>query len=282
MDQKLDKVKKLKDSSDAILIGAGSGLSTSAGIKYSGEEFAKEFKQFIEKYHFMDLYTASFYDFPSEKEKWAFFAKFIKFADTGRDPLPLYKNLFNIVKNKEYFVLTTNVDDQFLRAGFDKNKYFATQGSYSKLQCSVPCHNKLYDDTELVDKMIENTDENLKIPSELVPKCPVCNGNMEVNLRKDDTFVQDDEWYRESKNYDEFLKNNKDKKVLLLELGVGFNTPGIIKFPFEQMTLQNKDWNLVRINQENAQNWFENIDDRSILFKDDINQIINELAETIK
>lgn len=233
---------------------------------------------FIEKYNFMDLYTASFYDFPSEEEKWAFFAKFIKFADTGRKAMPLYKNLYNLVKDKEYFVLTTNVDDQFLRAGFDKDKYFATQGSYSKLQCSTPCHNKLYDDSELVEKMIKNTDENLKIPKELVPKCPVCKEKMEVNLRKDGNFVQDDEWYRESKNYDKFVNNNKDKKLLLLELGVGFNTPGIIRFPFEQMTFQNENWNLVRINRENAMNWVARIDDKSILIEDDINDVIGKLV----
>lgn len=275
---KVGKIKKMIKEADAILIGAGSGLSTSAGVKYSGEEFAQEFMPFINKYNFMDLYTASFYDFPSEEEKWGFFAKFIKFADTGRNALPLYKKLYNLVKDKEYFVLTTNVDDQFLRAGFDKNKYFATQGSYSKLQCSVPCHNKLYDNTELVEKMIKNTDNNLKIPKELVPKCPICGKPMEVNLRKDGNFVQDDEWYKQDNSYGEFLDNNADKKVLLLELGVGFNTPGIIRFPFEQMTYQNENWKLVRINRENANNWVANIDDKSILIENDINYVVNELV----
>ncbi len=278
MNKTLDNIKELIEQADSILIGAGSGLSTSAGIRYAGEEFAKEFMPFINKYNFMDLYTASFYDFPSEEEKWAFFAKFIKYADTGRSAMSLYKKLFNLVKNKEYFVLTTNVDDQFLRAGFDKNKYFATQGSYSKLQCSVPCHNKLYDDTELVEEMIKNTDNNLKIPKELVPKCPICNKAMEVNLRKDGNFVQDDEWYRQDKSYGEFLNNNKSKKVLLLELGVGFNTPGIIRFPFEQMTYQNGNWKLIRINKENAMNWVANIDNKSILIEDDINCVIDKLV----
>ncbi len=282
MNETLSKIKKLIMEADSILIGAGSGLSISAGIKYSGEEFEKEFKPFIKKYHFTDLYTASFYNFNSEEEKWGFFAKFIKYADTGRNALPLYQNLYKLVKNKEYFVLTTNVDEQFLRAEFDKNKYFATQGSYSKLQCSIPCHNKLYDNTALVEKMIKSTNNELKIPTDLIPKCPICKEKMEVNLRKDANFVQDDEWYRENNNYNNFLKDNKDKNVVLLELGVGFNTPGIIRFPFEQMTAKNKNWNLVRINKETTKNLITDIENKTVLVEDDINNVINNLICTIK
>ncbi len=276
MKKTLNDIRKLIEQADCILIGAGAGLSTSAGINYAGEEFKKEFAPFIKKYGFTDLYTASFYEFETEEEKWAYFAKHIKFADTGRKATPLYKNIYELVKNKSYFVITTNVDDQFEKAGFEKNKIFATQGSYSKLQCSKACHNKLYDNTELVNRMIEETDCNLKIPTNLVPICPVCKERMEVNLRKDAYFVQDENWYKQSKAYEDFVNNAKDKKVILLELGVGFNTPIIIRFPFEQMTMQNKNWNLVRINKDNVITW-NDIEEKSILIQEDIANIINKL-----
>ena len=276
MKKTLNDIKKLIEQADCILIGAGAGLSTSAGINYAGEEFKKEFAPFIKKYGFTDLYTASFYEFETEEEKWAYFAKHIKFADTGRKATPLYKNIYELVKNKSYFVITTNVDDQFEKAGFEKNKIFATQGRYSKLQCSKACHNKLYDNTELVNRMIEETDCNLKIPTNLVPICPVCKERMEVNLRKDAYFVQDENWYKQSKAYEDFVNNAKDKKVILLELGVGFNTPIIIRFPFEQMTMQNKNWNLVRINKDNVITW-NDIEEKSILIQEDIANIINKL-----
>ena len=159
-----------------------------------------------------------------------------------------------------------------------KIRYFGVQGSYSKLQCAEACHNRLYDNEELVEKMIEQTDSNLKIPSKLVPICPVCGEKMEVNLRKDAYFVQDDNWYRQNKAYNDFIDSMKDKKVVLLELGVGFNTPIIIRFPFEQMTLQNEKWNLVRINKDNVMTW-NDIDDKSILIQDDIDNVINELLK---
>ena len=276
MKKTLNDIRKLIEQADCILIGAGAGLSTSAGIDYAGDEFKKEFAPFIKKYGFTDLYTASFYEFETEEEKWAYFAKHIKFADTGRKATPLYKNIYELVKNKSYFVITTNVDDQFEKAGFEKNKIFATQGSYSKLQCSKACHNKLYDNTELVNRMIEETDCNLKIPTNLVPICPVCKERMDVNLRKDAYFVQDENWYKQSKAYEDFVNNAKDKKVILLELGVGFNTPIIIRFPFEQMTMQNKNWNLVRINKDNVMTW-NDIEEKSILIQEDIANIINKL-----
>ena len=275
MKKTLNDIKKLIEQADCILIGAGAGLSASAGINYAGDEFEKEFAPFIKKYGFTDLYTASFYEFETEEEKWAYFAKHIKFADTGRKATLLYKNIYELVKNKSYFVITTNVDDQFEKAGFEKNKIFATQGSYSKLQCSKACHNKLYDNTELINRMIEETDCDLKIPTNLVPICPICKERMEVNLRKDAYFVQDENWYRQIKAYEDFVNNAKDKKVILLELGVGFNTPIIIRFPFEQMTMQNKNWNLVRINKDNVITW-NDIEEKSILIQEDIANIINK------
>lgn len=270
----IENIKKLIDKSEYVLIGGGAGLSASAGILYSGKRFEDNFKDFIEKYHFTDMYTSGFYDFETQEEKWAYWAKHMYINDIGMNATTLYKEILEIVKNKKYFVITTNVDDQFYKAGFDKNRIFATQGSYAYIQCSCACHAKIYNATDMVKEMVENI-KDCKIPSELVPKCPVCGENMEVNLRKDAYFVQDDNWYRQDKRYGEFLDNTKDKKVLLLELGVGFNTPGIIRLPFEQMTYNNKEWNLVRINKDNTSTFFD-IEDKIIKIKDDISAVFSQ------
>lgn len=274
MKEMLDKINELINESDSILIGAGSGLSTASGINYSGEDFKKDFKEFIEKYGFTDLYTSSFYNFESQEEYWAYWAKHIYFANIGREGTKLYKNIYELVKNKDYFVITTNVDDQFYKTGFDENKIFRVQGSYRFNQCSMGCHNKLYDNKELVKKMIKSINESLEVPKELVPYCPVCGENMEPNLRKDEYFVQDDLWYKQNEAYEKFIDENKDKKVLLLEFGVGFNTPGIIRFPFEQMVSEYKNWTLVRFNKDTR--CMYELDDRFIEIKEDINKIIGE------
>ena len=270
-------IKEIEDA-DAILIGAGAGLSTSAGILYSGKDFENEFKEYINKYHFEDLYSASFYDFASEEEKWAFFAKFADYLDFSRNNLPLYKKLFKLVKDKPYFVLSTNVDDQFVRASFDEEKVYQIQGFYSKIQCSSACHDTLYPFEKRAKEMIKQTNEKLEIPEELVPVCPVCGETMELNLRKDGYFVQDDLWYKMNRKYSDFIENNKNKKVVLLELGVGFNTPGIIRFPFEQMASEYKDWTLVRINKDNARVWTKKLDN-AILIEEDIDKVINDVIE---
>lgn len=270
----IENIKKLIDKSEYVLIGGGAGLSASAGILYSGKRFEDNFKDFIEKYHFTDMYTSGFYDFETQEEKWAYWAKHMYINDIGMNATTLYKEILEIVKNKKYFVITTNVDDQFYKAGFDKNRIFATQGSYAYIQCSYACHNKIYNATDMVKEMVENI-RDCKIPSELVPKCPVCGENMEVNLRKDAYFVQDDNWYRQDEKYGKFLDNTKDKKVLLLELGVGFNTPGIIRLPFEQMTYNNNEWNLVRINKDNTSTFFD-IEDKIIKIKDDISAVFSQ------
>ena len=195
------EILKEIESADAIIIGAGSGLSTAAGIDYAGEEFKKDFKQFIDKYGFTDLYTSSFYDFDSQEEYWAYWAKHINFANTGRKGTETYENIYKTIKNKDYFVITTNVDDQFYKTGFGEDRIFRVQGSYRYIQCSKSCHNKLYDDKEMIDKMLESIDENLRVPTELVPICPVCGENMEPNLRKDSYFVEDDLWNKQSSKY---------------------------------------------------------------------------------
>ena len=272
LSNKIYKIKELINNADCILIGGGSGLSTSAGIEYSGKRFKENFSDFIKKYNFTDMYTSSFYDFESEEEKWAYWAKHIYTNNTGMEATKLYNDLYSLIKDKEYFVITTNVDDQFLKSGFAKEKIFAVQGSYRYIQCSNACHNKLYDAKDLVEEMIKNT-KDCKIPSKLVPKCPVCNKPMEVNIRKDAFFVQDDNWYIQSKRYEEFLDKAVNKKMLLLELGVGFNTPSIIRFPFEQMIYNNQKWNLVRVNKEFADTYLD-IQERTVSVEADLKDII--------
>ena len=271
------QAKQAIKQADYIIIGAGSGLSTAAGLLYSGEKFEKDFREFIEKYHFDNLYSASFYEFKTQEEKWAFFAKMIKLNRYNEKPLKLYQELYEIVKNKEYFVLSTNVDGQFYNSGFDKDKIFEVQGDYSYLQCENACHNKLYNNKELVEKWLRNT-KNCKIPSDLVMKCPVCGGNMDMNLRKDANFVQDENWYRQSKKYEDFLSRSKGKNVVLLEMGVGFNTPGIIRFPFERMTAISEKTTLIRINKDYPNPMLE-IRNKTISFDEDTNKIIGDLKE---
>ena len=274
--EKIEQIKKLMEEADYILIGAGAGLSTSAGIEYMGKRFTDNFAEFIEKYHFTDMYSSGFYNFETEEEKWAYWAKHMYINCIGMQATKLYKYLFEIIKDKDYFVITTNVDEQFYKSGFDKERIFAVQGSYRYIQCSHSCHNKIYDATDMVTKMLHETKE-CKIPTRLVPICPVCGENMETNLRKDAYFVQDDNWYKQNEKYDKFLENVRDKKVVLLELGVGFNTPEIIRFPFEQMVYQNNNWNLVRINKDNCMKFLD-IEDKYIDIENDINETMQLLS----
>lgn len=262
---------------DFIIIGAGSGLSSAAGLEYSGESFETNFKDFIKKYNFTDLYSASFYDFKTQEEKWAFFAKMIEVNRYNKTPLKLYEELYKIAKDKNYFILSTNVDGQFYNSGFDENKIFEVQGDYGYLQCENACHNKLYDNKELVHKWIENT-KDCKIPSELVMKCPVCGGNMDMNLRKDANFVQDEKWYVQAERYKEFLKEAENKNVVLLEIGVGFNTPGIIRYPFEQMVKANDKIRLIRINKDYPMPMLD-IRNKTVSFDENANKVIEDLEE---
>ena len=270
------KAKTAIQKADYIIIGAGAGLSTAAGLEYSWKSFEENYKEFINRYQFQDLYSATFYPFETQEEKWAFWAKLIK-LNRLNPPLKLYQEVLDMVKDKEYFVITTNADGQFEIAGFQKENIFAVQGDYEFLQCENACHNQLYDNKEFVKKWLEEM-KDCKIPSKLIPKCPVCGGNMELNLRKDANFVQDENWYQQSEKYEAFLDKTKNKNVVLLEIGVGFNTPGIIRFPFEQMTYNDLKTTLIRINKDYPKTMLE-INNKTISFDEDTNQIIKDLKE---
>lgn len=253
-EDQIDRAAKNIRNTDCIIIGAGAGASTAAGIQYGGKRFTDNFAEFIKKYgeHYMtDMYAAGFYPYPSEEAKWGYWSKHALMNRFDPPALPLYTELYDIVKNKEYFVLTTNVDHQFYKAGFDEKRIFATQGDYGKIQCQKACHPKTYDAKDLFRKM-DKARRDCLIPSELVPKCPVCGGNMAMNLRCDNYFVEDEAWHEAADRYAGFLEQNKDKKVVLLELGVGFNTPIIIRFPFEKMVRENSSYSLIRLNMDEA------------------------------
>lgn len=270
--QRLDKAKKAIDEAEYIIIGAGAGLSTAAGISYVGERFEKYFKDFIEEYGFTDMYSSGFYPFESQEEKWAYWARhvFANRYDVGKTDV--YQKLLKLVEDKEYFVLTTNVEHQFWINGFDDERIFATQGDYGFLQCEKGCHDKLYPNEDQVFEWVEKT-ENFRIPTDLVPKCPVCGGEMDLNLRKDSYFVEDAKWHHMNKNYSDFL-NGIDGKFVFLEIGVGFNTPGIIRYPFEQMTYNNDDATLIRLNLDYPQAIPEN-KDKTISFDENVEEILD-------
>lgn len=253
-EDQIDRAAKNIRNTDCVIIGAGAGASTAAGIQYGGKRFTDNFAEFIKKYgeHYMtDMYAAGFYPYPSEEAKWGYWSKHALMNRFDPPALPLYTELYDIVKNKEYFVLTTNVDHQFYKAGFDEKRIFATQGDYGKIQCQKACHPKTYDAKDLFRKM-DKARRDCLIPSELVPKCPVCGGNMAMNLRCDNYFVEDEAWHEAADRYAGFLEQHKDKKVVLLELGVGFNTPIIIRFPFEKMVRENSSYSLIRLNMDEA------------------------------
>lgn len=233
-----DNIRCLKqeiETADSIVIGAGAGLSTAAGFTYSGERFEKYFSDFIQKYGFSDMYSGGFFPFESPEEHWTYWSRYIyinRYMDVDNGT---YKTLLSLVKDKDYFVLTTNVDHQFQKAGFDKHRLFYTQGDYGLFQCLEPCCQKTFDNEEFIRRMY-NEQKNMRVPFELIPKCPECGKPMTMNLRADDKFVQDEGWYKARERYADFLRRHEGMHMLFLELGVGFNTPVIIKYPFWQIT----------------------------------------------
>lgn len=249
-----DNIKRLKneiDTADAIVIGAGAGLSASAGFDYAGERFERYFSDFHKKYGISDMYSGGFYPYETLEEYWAWWSRHIL---VNRYDCPVgkpYRDLLKLVKDKDYFVLTTNVDHQFQRAGFPKKRLFYTQGDYGLWQCSKPCHNKTYDNEEAVRRMIAEQ-KDMKVPTELIPKCPVCGRPMTMNLRCDNSFVQDEGWYTAASRYEDFIRRHSNSQILFLELGVGMNTPVIIKYPFWQMTKNNPNAVYACINQGQA------------------------------
>lgn len=261
---------------EAVVIGAGAGLSAAAGLDYSGSEFRKEFSDYIRKYGFSDLYTSSFHDFPTEEERWARWARHIDFIRFRPGAMPLYKELYDLVKGKNYFVITTNVDSQFRKAGFDNDKIFEVQGDYGLMQCAVGCHPQLYSDKSTVETILKHS-HDLTVDTEYVPVCPVCGGNMDVHVRKNQYFVQDEAWHAAAERYEEFMSRYADNgRIVMLELGIGFNTPVIIRFPFERIAFQNPKATIIRLNSDYPEGPAETAS-RTISFTEDMDAVIKRL-----
>jgi len=293
MENKIQKLKESIQQADALIIGAGAGLSTAAGFVYSGERFDRTFGDFGRKYGFHDMYSGGFYPYETQEEFWAFFSRNIWVNRYMDAPRRTYEDLFRLVKDKDYFVLTTNVDHCFQKAGFDKKRLFYTQGDYGLFQCSKPCCQKTWDNEEMVRRMIlsqgfvigednaltlpEGSTAAMRIPTELLPKCPNCGRPLTMNLRSDDQFVEDEGWQAAAVEYEVWVTAHQHQKVVYLEIGVGYNTPVIIKYPFWQQVYQNKNATYACLNMEEAQ-VPEEIRDRSIVISGDSAQVIQELV----
>ena len=273
-----DNIKRLKnalDSADAVVIGAGAGLSAAAGFDYGGERFHKYFADFEEKYGIHDMYSGGFYPYDSSEEYWSWWSWHILINRYDCPVGEVYKNLLSLIEGKDYFVLTTNVDHQFQRAGFDKNRLFYTQGDYGLFQCSTPCCKETVDNEAIIKQMVAEQ-KDIRIPSALIPRCPHCGAPLTVNLRSDDKFVEDEGWHKAAERYENFLRTRSGLKILFLELGVGFNTPVIIKYPFWQMTAKKSNAVYACINKGQA---FcpQEIDRQSICIDADIAEVLEKL-----
>ncbi len=291
-EDKLSDIKELTANADAIVIGAGAGLSTSAGFTYSGERFDKYFSDFKERYKFTDMYSGGFYPYETLEEYWAFWSRYIYINRYMDAPKPVYDNLYELVKDKDYFVITTNVDHCFQKAGFDKHRLYYTQGDYGLFQCSEPCHKKTYDNEDIIREMVmaqgyefkedgslylpEGRNLKLTVPSELVPYCPECGKPMSMNLRADNTFVEDEGWHVAAKRYEQFLERHKNLNIVFIELGIGYNTPVIIKYPFWQMTDKWQHAHYICLNYGQAYAPDE-IKDKSVCVNKDIDEVIRRL-----
>ena len=269
----MERLKATLRDCDAVVIGAGAGLSTAAGFTYTGERFEKYFSDFAAKYGIQDMYSGGFYPFPTQEEFWAYWSRYIYINRYQDAPKPVYDDLLKLVADKDYFVITTNVDHCFQKAGFDKKRLFYTQGDYGLFQCSEPCCQETFENETAIREMVRRQ-ENMKVPTELLPVCPHCGKPLTMNLRSDNKFVEDEGWHRAAERYENFLRTREGQKTLFLELGVGYNTPVIIKYPFWQMTAKNPNAIYACINQGQAV-CPQEIQQRSICMNADVGYIVS-------
>ena len=273
----MERLKAALQDCDAVVIGAGSGLSTAAGFTYTGERFEQHFSDFAQKYGIQDMYSGGFYPFPTQEAFWAYWSRYIYINRYQDAPKPVYDDLLKLVQDKDYFVITTNVDHCFQKAGFDKKRLFYTQGDYGLFQCSEPCCQETFDNEAVIREMVKRQ-ENMKIPTELLPTCPHCGKPLTMNLRSDNKFVEDEGWHRAAERYENFLRTRAGQKILFLEFGVGYNTPVIIKYPFWQMTAKNPKAIYACINQGQAV-CPQEIERQSICINADIGQVLQSLSD---
>lgn len=274
--EQVRELKKAIESAEAVVIGAGAGLSTSAGFIYTGERFQKYFSDFEEKYHFHDMYSGGFYPYRTLEEYWAYWSRYIYINRYIDAPKPVYDRLFQIVRDKDYFVITTNVDHCFQKAGFDKERLFYTQGDYGLFQCSEPCCQETFENEKMIRQMMDQQND-MRIPTELLPVCPHCGKPLTMNLRSDNKFVEDEGWHLAAERYNNFIRTRKKQKILFLELGVGYNTPVIIKYPFWQMTAKNRKATYACINFGEAA-CPDEIQKQAICIDGDINEVLSKIV----
>lgn len=272
----MERLKAALQDCDAVVIGVGSGLSTAAGFTYTGERFEKYFSDFAAKYGIQDMYSGGFYPFPTMEEFWAYWSRYIYINRYMDAPKPVYDDLLKLVQDKDYFVITTNVDHCFQKAGFDKKRLFYTQGDYGLFQCGEPCCQETFDNEAVIREMVERQ-KDMKIPSALLPVCPHCGKPLTMNLRSDSKFVEDEGWHRAAERYENFLRTREGQKILFLELGVGYNTPIIIKYPFWRMTHQNPRAVYACINLSEAYCPRE-IQEQALCIKGDIGRCLAKLT----
>lgn len=273
--QKILRLKQALQTADAVIIGAGAGLSASAGFVYDGKRFQTYFSDFEAKYEFHDMYSGGFYPYATLEEYWAYWSRYIYINRYVDAPKPVYNDLYRLIRKKDYFILTTNVDHCFQKAGFSKKRLFYTQGDYGLFQCRRPCCQETFDNKEIIEKMTARQ-QGMKIPSDLIPVCPRCGRPMIMNLRSDDTFAEDDGWQKACSRYSAFIRRHTGMKLLFLELGVGYNTPGIIKYPFWQMTAENPKAHYVCINNTDI---FcpKEIEHQALCIRQDIGEVLSSL-----
>lgn len=276
LDQSAQEILDLLNQSDAVVVGIGAGLTSAANIGYSGSRFEQHFADFIKKYNLLDMLQASLFDYPNWQTYWAFHSRFIKLNCFDLPKSSLFLNLKEILDKHNYFIITTNSDNSLQVNDFDENKIFYIQGKYDLLQCSQMCLNKLYQKNDLIKDMVENQKDML-VDSALIPKCPNCDAFLEVNKRiAFKGMVEDENFFLQKEKYEKFLQENKDKKVVFLEIGVGYTTPQLIKWPFWQMTVDNPKAKYVVLNSKNY-HLSENIKQQSKIFNQDIAQLIEKM-----
>ncbi|MDO5147342.1 MAG: Sir2 silent information regulator family NAD-dependent deacetylase [Eubacteriales bacterium] len=275
-EEEIERLKKVFHQADAIIVGAGSGLSTSAGLDFAGERLQQLFGDFVEKYGITDMYTGCFTPFESREERWAYWARWAWYNRFLEIPKNTLQKLLALLSDKDYFVLTTNIDHTFIRAGFPKERLCYTQGDFGLFQCSKPCHKDTYDNYDILKQMIEQ-EKDMKVPTELIPHCPKCGREMDFNLFWDDTFVRDKGWHKAHERYEKYLAEHKMGKILYLELGVGYNSPGVIKIPFWQMTAQNPEATFASVNLM-LPSYPAALSEQAIVISRDIDQVLLDLA----
>jgi NAD-dependent SIR2 family protein deacetylase len=282
LEQTADHIK----NADCVLAGIGAGMSASGGLDYNDPALVKKwYPEYFEqgKRTIFELLSAFWPAAIHEKNTadfWGLWARHIYHIRYESAALPPYQDLYALIKDKDYFINTTNVDSQIEKAGFDTARVFAPQGNYAFFQCEKPCSRDVYYNEQMIQTMLANMPSPLRIRGEDIPRCPKCGRLLVPNLRSDDTFVEEPHIQNQAR-YVDFVKAARDKKIVLLELGVGFNTPVIIRYPFEAITMQYPSATLVRINAADIE-VSASIAEKSICFKEDVGKVLADLRGSLK